>query len=90
MAMCTSICRFNVPFCVNSLWQIVHWNGFSPVCIRLCIRRDELEGNIRPHISHLLNRTPSNVSPPSLPMAEVYKREVISTTLVKRKGDAIC
>lgn len=37
----------------NDFPQTGHWNGFSPVCVRLWITRCALEGHCKPHVSHV-------------------------------------
>ena len=46
------------PFCENHFPHSKHWNGFSPVCVRICIFRWALEGVDFPQISqvHLFSK----------------------------------
>ena len=47
------MCDFKLPFCVKSFPQTRHLNGFSPVCILMCVFRWETEGKLFPQMSHV-------------------------------------
>ncbi|KAH3897393.1 hypothetical protein DPMN_021581 [Dreissena polymorpha] len=53
IALCTvTMCDLILPFCVKLLKQTGHWNGFSPVCVRMWSSRWPRRLNDRPQIRH--------------------------------------
>ena len=36
------ICVLRLPFLLNFFLHILHWKGFSPVCVRICSARCDL------------------------------------------------
>lgn len=48
---CTFMCVARLPFWANRTLQMVHWNGRSPLCTRMCRVRLHLSGNDFEHTS---------------------------------------
>ena len=45
-------CSFNVCWCLKLLLHIMHLNGFSPVCFRMCLRKSLLSLKTLKHSVH--------------------------------------
>lgn len=41
------MCRSRFDLVENDSGQCLHWYGFSPVCVRMCLFSDEVHGNDR-------------------------------------------
>ena len=40
------MCLSRLPFCENDFWHVVHWYGFRPMCVRICVFRLDFCGNV--------------------------------------------
>ena len=46
------ICESRWCFCENDCWHVVHWYGFWPVCVMICLFRADLAEKDLRHVLH--------------------------------------
>ncbi len=59
-ACCVFICLCQLLLTVNDLPQIPQWNGFSPVCVLICLRRSDLWLDSFLQMLHLYTVSPAS------------------------------